>query len=218
MGSTCPLSDPFGPWDNSFFLIDKIKVNAICHRNLLLCIYVFLLPTNKIFQNQKIKSKKSTQFQDWSQEPRGATRAPSLRVSLDSETTCWLIVKAAGNRVFQPASTKRAAQANSYEREQFWWRQMVLVRYASWAFQIPPVSKRAAAARLGGAGAIDEGKHFSVAERNPCWTQYGLRSSLPFHDEVNERVHRCVTSHTSSTSQKKNYKLTWSISHALTLS
>ena len=53
MGSTCPLSDPFGPWDNSFFLIDKIKVNAICHRNLLLCIYVFSLPTNKIFQNQK---------------------------------------------------------------------------------------------------------------------------------------------------------------------
>ena len=52
MGSTCPLSDPFGPWDNSFFLIDKIKVNAICHRNLLLCIYVFSLPTNKIFQNQ----------------------------------------------------------------------------------------------------------------------------------------------------------------------
>ena len=58
MGSTCPLSDPFGPWDNSFFLIDKIKVNAICHRNLLLCIYVFSLPTNKIFQNQiKIKLK-----------------------------------------------------------------------------------------------------------------------------------------------------------------
>ena len=47
---------------------------------------------------------------------------------------------------------------------------MVLVRYASWAFKIPTVSKRAAAARLGGAGAgaIDAGKHFSVAERNPC--------------------------------------------------
>ena len=80
----------------------------------------------------------------------------------------WLIVKAAGNRVFQSADTKRAAQANAYEREQLRWRQVVLVRYASWAFQIPPVSKRAAAARLGGAGAIDEGKHFSVAERNPC--------------------------------------------------
>ena len=157
----------------------------------------------------------STQFQDWSQEaqhelhPSGcpATQRPSG----------WF-AKAAGNRVFQPADTKRAAQANAYEREQLRWRQVVLVRYASWALQIAPVSKRAAAARLGGARAIDEGKHFSVAERNPCWTQYGSWSSLPFHDEVNERVHRCVTSHTSSPSQKKNYKLTWSISHALTLS
>ena len=51
MGSTCPLSNPFGPWDNIFLLIDKTKVIEICHRNLT-CIYVFSLLTNKIFQNQ----------------------------------------------------------------------------------------------------------------------------------------------------------------------
>ena len=128
----------------------------------------------------------STQFQDWSQEAHHELHPSGCPVT--QRPSCWL-VKAAGNRAFQSADTKRAAQANAYEREQLWWRQVVLVRYASWAFQIPPVSKRAAAARLGGAGAIDAGKHFSVAERNPCWTQYGLRSSLPFHDEVNDRVH-----------------------------
>ena len=114
-------------------------------------------------------------------------------MSRDSETIVPVGYKAAGNRVFQSADTKRAAEANAYEREQLWRRQVVLVRYASWAFQIPAVSKRGAAARFGGAGAIDAGKHFSVAERNPCWTQYAFRSSLPFHYEVNDRVHRSVT-------------------------
>ena len=126
----------------------------------------------------------STQFQDWSQEAHHELHPSGCPVT--QRPSCRLVKAAIGF----PISRHKESSSSKCVRT---WAAPVAPSGAGkirqLAFQIPTVSKRAAAARLGGAGAIDAGKHFSVAERNPCWTQYGLRSSLPFHDEVNDRVH-----------------------------